>query len=61
MKHPTINLEYDATKPDLPCSHKHMELQQTLCEAVIADFEGSTSTIRVKDAEMVMGAINRWC
>lgn len=60
VKHPSVNLEADSTKPDLPCPHKHMELQQQLCEAIIGDFDGSRPIIRVKDAETVMAAVNKW-
>jgi hypothetical protein len=60
VDHPSVNLEYDASKPDLPCPHKHMELQQQLCEAIVGDYDGSKPTIHVKDAEFVMTAVNKW-
>jgi hypothetical protein len=60
VKYPSVNLEYDPAYPDLPCPHKHMELQQRLCEAVIEDFDGSTPTISVDDAKIVIQAVERW-
>ncbi|KIW02621.1 uncharacterized protein PV09_06066 [Verruconis gallopava] len=60
VKYPSVNLEYDPAYPDLPCPHKHMELQQRLCQAVIGDFDGSKPTISVDDALTVIRAVNRW-
>jgi len=60
VKYPSVNLEYDPAYPDLPCPHKHMELQQRLCQSVIGDFDGSKPLIAVDDAFVVIRAVNSW-
>jgi len=57
VQRPTVNLEYDPSKPDLPCPHQHMVFQQDLCEAVMPFFG---SKLDVKQSELAMAAVSQW-
>lgn len=58
VKRPTANLEFDPAKPDLPCPHQHMVLQQDLCESVMAFFDGTK--LGVKQVDMAVAVVRQW-